>query len=94
MAETLRDRLVGAWRLAEFSVTAQDGTVTYPMGDDVEGLIIYTPDGYMSAQLMKHGRPPYASEELTNGTLEEEAAAAAGYIAYSGQFYVHEEAGP
>jgi hypothetical protein len=42
---SLWDRLIGAWRLAEFTVTAEDGTVTYPMGEDVEGLIIYTPDG-------------------------------------------------
>jgi hypothetical protein len=91
MAEGLRDRLVGAWRLAEFSVTAQDGSVTYPMGEDVEGLIIYTPDGYMSAQLMEPGRPSYASGEFIHGTTEEEAAAAAGYVAYSGPFYADEE---
>ena len=33
------------------------------MGEDVEGLIIYTADGYMSAQLMEPGRPAYASGE-------------------------------
>ena len=88
---SLRDRLIGAWRLAEFTVTAEDGTVTYPMGEDVEGLIIYTADGYMSAQLMEPGRPAYASGEFTHGTEEEEAAAAAGYLAYSGPFYVNEE---
>jgi hypothetical protein len=87
---SLRDRLIGAWRLTEFSVTAEDGTVAYPMGEDVEGLIIYTPDGYMSAQLMEPGRPAYASGEFTHGTTEE-AAAAAGYLAYSGPFYVDEE---
>ena len=26
---SLRDRLIGAWRLAEFTVTAEDGTVTF-----------------------------------------------------------------
>jgi hypothetical protein len=31
MAEGLRDRLIGAWRLAEFSVIARDGSVTHPM---------------------------------------------------------------
>jgi hypothetical protein len=67
MAEGLRDRLMGALRLAEFSVTARDGSVTHPMGKDLEGLIIYSPDGYMSEDL---------------------AAAAAGYLAHSGPFYV------
>lgn len=79
MADALRDRLVGAWRLDEFSVAAQDGTVS--LGEDVEGLIVYTPDGYMSAQLMEPG----PSGEFMPGTLEEDAAAAAGYIAYSGR---------
>ena len=90
MAEGLKDRLVGAWQLAEFSVTAQDGTVTSPMGEGVQGLIIYTPDGYMSAQLMEPGRPAYTSGEFTQ-TTDEEAAAAAGYVAYSGPFDVDEE---
>jgi hypothetical protein len=61
---------MGAWRLAEFSVIARDGSVTHPMGKDLEGLIIYSPDGYMSEEL---------------------AAAAAGYLAHSGPFYVDEE---
>jgi hypothetical protein len=37
---------------------------------------------------MEPGRPAYASGEFTHGTTEEEAAAAAGYLAYSGPFYV------
>jgi hypothetical protein len=40
MAEGLRDRLIGAWRLAELSVIARDGSVTHPMGEDLEGLIM------------------------------------------------------
>ena len=92
MAEGLRDRLIGAWRLAEFSVIAGDGSLTHPMGEDLDGLIIYSPDGYMSGQLMKLGRPEYASGDMEHGTTEELAAAAAGYLAYSGPFYVDEEA--
>jgi len=92
MAEGLRNRLIGAWRLAEFSVIARDGSVTHPMGEDLEGLIIYSPDGYMSGQLMKLGRPAYASGDMDHGTTDELAAAAAGYLAYSGPFYVDEEA--
>ena len=28
----------------------------YPMGEEPQGIIMYTPDGYMSAQLMHPGR--------------------------------------
>ena len=66
--------------------------MTHPMGEDLGGLIIYSPDGYMSGQMMKPGRPAYASGDMEHGTTEELAAAAAGYLAYSGPFYVDEEA--
>ena len=93
MAEGLRDRLVGAWELQEYTATAEDGTITFPMGEDATGLIIYTPDGYMSAQLMVQGRPAYASGDMEGGTAEERRAATRGYIAYSGPFSVDEASG-
>jgi hypothetical protein len=71
MAEGLRNRLIAAWRLAEFSVIARDESLTHPMGEDLDGLIIYSPDGYMSGQLMKLGRPAYASGDMEHGTTEE-----------------------
>jgi Lipocalin-like domain len=58
----------------------------------LEGLIIYSADGYMSGQMMKLGRPAYASGDMEHGSTEERAAAAAGYLAYSGPFYVDDEA--
>ncbi len=54
----LREQLVGAWRLVSYEIRPRDGgTVTYPLGRDARGWILYTPDGYMSAQLMAPGRP-------------------------------------
>ena len=35
------------------------------------GIIMYTPDGYMSAQLMRPGRRPVASGDWFDGTDEE-----------------------
>ncbi|MBR8065938.1 lipocalin-like domain-containing protein [Burkholderia ambifaria] len=85
----LREQLVGAWRLVSYEIRPRDGgTVTYPLGRDARGWILYTPDGYMSAQLMAPGRPPYADGDLQGGSVEERAAAAHGYIAYSGPFNV------
>ena len=68
MAEGLRDRLVGAWELQEYTVNAADGTIAFPVGADATGLIIYTVDGYISAELMVQGRPPYASGDMEGGT--------------------------
>ncbi|MGV0626415.1 lipocalin-like domain-containing protein [Mycolicibacter minnesotensis] len=48
----LRDALLGGWELASLhSKDSDSGTLTYPLGTAPRGLILYTADGYMSAQL-------------------------------------------
>jgi Lipocalin-like domain len=46
----LRHQLVGGW-LLESAVSRDGGTERRPFGEHPTGLILYTPDGYMSAQL-------------------------------------------
>jgi hypothetical protein len=87
---SLFDQLVGAWELVSYRLVAENGSATYPLGKDASGFIIYTPDGYMSAQLMRSGRKSYASGHPHAGTTNEMSDAAAGYIAYSGPFLVDE----
>ena len=87
----LRDQLIGAWNLVSYVETPVDGSEKrYPMGKDAKGIIMYTPDGYMSAQLMTTGRRNFASGDWFRGTPEEFAEEAGGYIAYSGPFHVDE----
>ncbi len=95
MPKGLRDALVGAWKLIEYYIPdkTNDGAKFYPMGDDATGFLTYTPDGYVSAHMMSSGRPAYKSGRLHTGTIEEMAQAAKGYMAYAGQYEVHEEAG-
>ena len=52
---------------------------------------MYTPDGFMSAQLMRRGRPEFASGSWFDASDDELRAAASGYIAYSGPFHVGEK---
>jgi hypothetical protein len=50
MSTTLREQLIGAWKLASYVEKPVDGSpATYPLGETPRGLILYTPDGYMSA---------------------------------------------
>ncbi len=93
MSNNLRNTIIGAWELVEYSIPDKENPENkyYPMGKDVTGFILYTPDGYMSAQMMSKGRPSYASKRLHTGTLEEMAAASKGYMAYSGQYEVDEK---
>ena len=47
-----KEQLIGAWTLESYTVEdIESGEVSYPMGRNPEGLILYTTDGYMSAQL-------------------------------------------
>jgi hypothetical protein len=89
--QTLRERIIGAWCLESYTVREADGQVRTPLGPDADGFILYTHDGYMSAQMMARGRPPYASGDWLRGAGEELSAAAAGYLAYSGSFSVDEQ---
>jgi hypothetical protein len=91
MKTTLREQLVGAWTLVSYVEEPVDGSaVMYPFGEKPQGIIMYTPDGYMSAQLCRPDRMPFASGDWFRGTAEEYAAQGSAYIAYTGPFEVDE----
>jgi Lipocalin-like domain len=84
--------LAGAWRLVSFHTITNDGRPpVYPLGEDATGYIIYTPDGYMSAQIMQPGRSRYEAAGISEGTDSESAQAARGYLAYSGPYRVEND---
>jgi hypothetical protein len=90
----LRDKVVGTWLLvSNVEQDDQGGPVTFPLGRDAVGLIMYTPDGYMSAQLMRPGRQDYDQPDTGGSTLQQAAAAAEGYLAYSGAYDIDEAMG-
>jgi hypothetical protein len=92
MAQSLREQLIGSWKLVSYEERPVDGSPSfYPMGEKPMGIIMYTPDGYMSAQLSKPDRKPFASGDWFKGTPEDYAREATTYIAYSGPFHVNEE---
>ena len=79
-APGIRERLVGGWRLVGYSETEDGGEASHPLGDNPLGTILYTPDGYMSAQLARSG--------LSADDQEPDAY----FIAYSGPYDVDEQA--
>jgi hypothetical protein len=92
MTGGLREQLIGAWKLVSYVAHPVDGSAPFfPLGDSPSGIILYTPDGFMSAQLMSNGRAPFASGDWFEATLEEYRAEASTYIAYSGRFHLDEE---
>lgn len=92
MAEkSLRDQLIGAWSLVSYEERPVDGSPSfYPMGTSPKGIIMYTPDGFMSAQLSKPDREPFASGDWFEASDAEFKNEATSYIAYTGPFQVDE----
>ncbi|RWZ58220.1 lipocalin-like domain-containing protein [Halobacillus fulvus] len=88
---TLKQQLVGSWRLVSYKVYDRNGKVTYPLGEDAQGMAIYSENGHMSVQIMSTGRLSYAGGGLHSGPEKAVAAAANGYLAYSGSYQIDPE---
>ncbi|MGO9021709.1 MAG: lipocalin-like domain-containing protein [Syntrophobacteraceae bacterium] len=80
---------IGTWRLVSFELRSENGQVSYPFGQDVDGYIIYSQDGYMSVAFMKAGRSNFTSRYLfADGSMEEKALAVDTYMSYCGKYEV------
>ena len=84
-------RLIGVWGLVAYTNEHEDSDHTQPFGPNPQGFLIYTADGFVSAQLMKPGRPAFHSADWHHGTPQEYEASGSGYIAYCGTYEVDEE---
>ncbi len=82
---------VGAWHLVSYERRLEDGTVDYPLGQDLKGLLIYLENGNMSVQLMLANRTKFQSNDMWTGTAEEYRDAFTTYTAYFGRYTVHED---
>jgi hypothetical protein len=81
--------LVGAWRLISWENRAADGQVTYPMGTDALGYLLYTAEHRFAVMISRTGRARFAASDLLSGTTEEKARAGEGFVAYAGRYSFH-----
>ncbi|HZC21912.1 MAG TPA: lipocalin-like domain-containing protein, partial [Candidatus Binatia bacterium] len=79
----IRDRFVGAWRLAWLEEEGADGKIHRA---DCTGLLVYTRDGHMSVQVMY--RNPQAAQPANNPAPVQYAQG--GYEASFGTYQVDE----
>ena len=88
---SLRKRLVGTWTLMRYVENdIVTGGENHPFGEHPLGLLLYTPDGYVSAQLQHRERSRFADGDPLRATAAEYASAGSTYIAYSGRYFVDE----
>lgn len=81
--------LVGTWRLVSWTSEGDDGA-EYPMGEDPEGVLVYTPDGTMITTIGRRGRTPIDGGDLLAGPVDQRLAAMTTFIAYAGTFRVED----
>ena len=88
--EELAARLVGTYRLVSVESTSEGGDVQHPFGEEPDGFMTFTPEGYMLAVLARHDRPTFADGDIMGGTDQERAAAFLSASAFAGRFEVRE----
>ena len=81
----------GEWELVGWRRVASDGSVTYPFGEDVEGLLIYTASGLMMVQMTASKRPNIDTTDPLGGDAEARASAYSTCLAYFGRYEIHGE---
>lgn len=88
----LRERLIGAWRLEAYvaypTPSCRFQRPTFPMTKNVTGLIMYTPDGYMSAHMLIPGQMSFKRGE---GEEPQWAEAGKRSFSYAGPYYISDE---
>ena len=94
---SIRNQLVGTWRLVSVETVRPSGEIIYPFyGKHPEGLLIYDRSGWMSVQIVSDPKPmvPRTSsrQEFLRAPDAEKAAAIDGYYAYFGTWTVDESA--
>ncbi len=79
------DSFIGTWRLISFQTTAGD-RLSYPMGEDAQGRLIYTRAGQMSVVLSRANRARLDSDDILAASIEEKAGAYDSCLSYFGGF--------
>jgi lipocalin-like protein len=93
MPVSLKNRLLGSWRLESFYLQREGGEPFYWWGHDVVGRVSFDEEGRFAAQVGRRGRQPLKSELLIDVTPDEAREAFLGYFAYFGTYAVNEDEG-
>ena len=89
----MKELFVGTWALVASTFRAGNGAVTYPLGEQAEGLLVYDEMGTVAAQLSRPQRPPFHATDSAEERGEKVAAAYQGYTAYFGHYTINPEQG-
>jgi hypothetical protein len=89
--KSMKEALVGAWRLLIIDAVNPDKTQTPLMGPNPAGTLIFTANGQYSSQVVRtNNRVKFASNDREKGTPQEEKAAIEQIVTHFGTWSVDE----
>ena len=88
--QPLKDRLIGTWALVSWEQKKSDGSKVLRYGANPTGIAFFDAGGRYIITVMRSDRANYASNDLWQGTAEENKATASGTITYFGTYSVSE----
>ena len=89
--QSLKDRIVGTWKLISWESVRPNGQVVNWMGPHPTGVIMYQPNGYMAVQIMADPRPTFAQNPaLSPPPYDEFRTAFFDYYAYWGTYTIND----
>lgn len=84
-----KDHIQGTWKLLSWQILYGDDQVANPYGEFPNGQLIYSHDGYMSAQLSTAQRPSLGGSSIRRLTDDQRRELLEGFFAYAGRYSVH-----
>lgn len=86
---SMKNELIGTWRLLSYiEVPLEDGDSTFPYGKSPKGILLYSPDGFMSVQISASEELRFASGDKMVASSDEVLQRMRSYIAFSGRYTV------
>src|SRR6266702_508292 len=88
--KTLKEQLIGAWTLISWEQKKADGSKFQRYGADPKGIAFFDAGSRYIITVMDSGRAKYASNDVWQGTADENKATADGTITYFGTYSLSE----
>lgn len=84
---SLKNEIIGSWKLLSYIEVPVGGEeYLFPMGANPKGMLLFSPDGYMSVQISVKNPIRFDSEDRFSITDDKIATRAKGYIAFTGKY--------
>jgi hypothetical protein len=87
---TIKEKFLGQWNLISMTSENED-EILYPIGRNVKGLLSYSENNIMSAQLGSLSREKFLNPDYRKGTDIEIINSFNNYISYFGKYKINED---